>query len=60
MSGTGETYKRADGKYAFRVKAGNHEVVATDGGQGYDHEADAKSTLEKLISGAYNGPITHV
>jgi hypothetical protein len=32
--------------------------VATDGGQGYDDEADAKETLEKLMRGDYNGPIT--
>lgn len=60
MAGSGEVYKRADNKYAFRVRAGNHEVVATDGGQGYDHKVDAKSTLEKLMGGDYNGPITEV
>jgi uncharacterized protein YegP (UPF0339 family) len=60
MAGTGEIYKRADGKYAFRVKAGNHEVVATDGGQGYDQASDAKSTLEKLMAGTFNGPVVQV
>ena len=30
MAGSGEVYKRADGKFAFRVKASNGEVVATD------------------------------
>ncbi len=34
MAGSGEVYQRSDGKYAFRVNAGNHEIVATDGGQG--------------------------
>jgi uncharacterized protein YegP (UPF0339 family) len=58
MAGKGETYKRADGKFAFRVKASNGEAVATDGGQGYNARADAKSTLEKLMRGDYNGPIT--
>jgi uncharacterized protein YegP (UPF0339 family) len=57
MAGHGEVYTRADGKYAFRVKASNGEVVATDGGQGYEHKSDALATLEKLISGEYNGPI---
>lgn len=57
MAGSGEVYKRSDGKYAFRVKASNGEVVATDGGQGYEHKTDAHSTLEKLIRGEYNGPI---
>ncbi|MEA2494801.1 MAG: hypothetical protein QOJ29_2712 [Thermoleophilaceae bacterium] len=58
MAGSGQVYERADGKYAFRVKAANGEIVATDGGQGYDDEADAKETLEKLMRGDYNGPIT--
>jgi len=58
MAGSGEVYQRSDGKYAFRVKAGNHEVVATDGGQGYDNAAAAKSTLQKLMSGDYDGPIS--
>ncbi len=58
MAGSGEVYKRSDGKFAFRVKAGNGEAVATDGGQGYSNKADAKSTLEKLMRGDYNGPIS--
>ncbi|CAB4955191.1 unannotated protein [freshwater metagenome] len=58
MPGSGEVYKRADGKFAFRVKASNGEVVATDGGQGYSNKADARSTLEKLMRGDYNGKIT--
>jgi uncharacterized protein YegP (UPF0339 family) len=60
MAGKGEVYKRADGKYAFRVKAANGEAVATDGGQGYNHKADAKATLEKLMRGDYDGPITEL
>lgn len=58
MAGSGETYQRSDGKYAFRVKARNNEIVATDGGQGYNSRTDAKSTLEKLMRGDYDGPIT--
>jgi uncharacterized protein YegP (UPF0339 family) len=57
MAGSGEVYTRSDGKYAFRVKASNGEVVATDGGQGYEHKHDALHTLEKLIRGEYDGPI---
>jgi uncharacterized protein YegP (UPF0339 family) len=60
MAGSGEIYARSDGKYAFRVKAGNHEIVATDGGQGFDDKADAKDTLEKLMRGDYDGPISEV
>ena len=57
MAGKGELYKRNDGKWAFRVKAGNGEIVATDGGQGYSAKGDAESTLQKLISGSYDGPV---
>ena len=57
MAGKAELYKRADGKWAFRVKASNGETVATDGGQGYSSKASARSTLEKLLKGAYDGPI---
>jgi uncharacterized protein YegP (UPF0339 family) len=57
MAGKGEIYKRNDDKWAFRIKASNGEIVATDGGQGYSAKSDAKSTLEKLMRGDYNGPI---
>jgi uncharacterized protein YegP (UPF0339 family) len=57
MAGSGEIYTRSDGKFAFRVRSGNNQVVATDGSQGYDNKADARSTLEKLMRGDYNGPI---
>lgn len=60
MAGKGEIYKRKDGKWAFRVKASNGEVVATDGGQGYEAKASAQSTLEKLLRGEYDGPVAEV
>ena len=54
----GELYTRADGKFGFRVHASNGQVVATDGGQGYSAKSDARSTLEKLLKGDYDGAIT--
>lgn len=54
MAGTGETYARSDGKFAFRLKAGNGEAVATDGGQGYEARASATSTLRNLMTGKYD------
>ncbi len=60
MAGSGEVYKRSDGKWAFRVKASNGQVVATDGSQGYEAKADARSTLQKLMAGDYDGPISEV
>ena len=55
--GSGEIYQRKDGKWAFRVKAANGRIVATDGSQGYESKTSAKRTLTKLLAGAYNGPI---
>ncbi len=57
MSGSGELYKRKDGQWAFRVKASNGQVVATDGGQGYSKKSAATNALTKLMAGEYNGPI---
>ncbi len=57
MAGKGELYQRTDKKWAFRLKASNGETVATDGGQGYESKASAKSTLEKIMNGDYKGPI---
>lgn len=34
-----ETYERADGKRGWRVRSGD-DIVATDGGQGYNNEED--------------------
>jgi uncharacterized protein YegP (UPF0339 family) len=36
-------YKRSDGKWAWRLEADNGRVIATDGGQGYENEGDARS-----------------
>lgn len=60
MAGSGELYKRKDGNWAFRVKASNGQIVATDGGQGYATRKSAESTLTKLLAGAYDGPINEV
>lgn len=58
MPGKGELFKRKDGSFGFRVYASNGQVVATDGGQGYASRASARSTLEKLLKGAYDGPVS--
>lgn len=57
MAGSGEVYKRKDGKWAFRVKASNGQVVATDGGQGYADKKRALTTVTKLLAGEYNGAV---
>jgi len=58
MAGSGELYKGTDGKWAFRVKASNGKVVATDGGPpGYKSKSGARAVLQKLLDGDYDGPI---
>ncbi len=57
MAGKGQVFKRHDGKFAFRILAANGQIIATDGGQGYDHRTDAKATLQKLMKGDYDGPV---
>lgn len=56
MAGSGEIYQDKAGKFRFRVKASNGQIVAN--GQGYATKASAKSTLTKLLAGQYDGPIT--
>jgi uncharacterized protein YegP (UPF0339 family) len=60
MAGSGELYQRADDKWAFRIKASNGQIVATDGGQGYESKSDTRDTLEKVMGGEYDGPIEEV
>ncbi len=60
MAGSGEFYQRADFRWAFRIKASNGQIVATDGGQGYESKSDARDTLEKVMRGEYDGPIEEV
>ena len=57
MAGKAEVYKRKDGKWAYRVKSSNGQVVATDGGQGYASKKSALNTVTKLIGGEYKGPV---
>ena len=44
-----EVYKREDGKWAWRVRAGNGQIIATDGGQGYDHLSDAHEMALRVL-----------
>jgi uncharacterized protein YegP (UPF0339 family) len=43
----------SDGKWAWRLRADNGEVIATDGGQGYENEADARAMADAIIGGNY-------
>ena len=52
-----EEYQRKDGKWAFRIKSRNGQVVATDGSQGYASKGSCSKTLGKIVGGTYNGPV---
>ena len=44
-----EVYKRTDKKYAWRLRAKNKNIIATDGGQGYENKADAVDMADKIV-----------
>ncbi|GCD19271.1 hypothetical protein CTKZ_08330 [Cellulomonas algicola] len=46
-------YTRADGRWAWRLTADNGQIIATDGGQGYSNEKDARAMADAVIGGAY-------
>jgi len=46
-------YKRKDGRWAWNLTV-NGEVVATDGGQGYENESDAKGMADRIINGEFS------
>ncbi|SKB71419.1 protein of unknown function [Arthrobacter sp. 31Cvi3.1E] len=48
-------YERRDdsGTWGWRLRADNGDIIATDGGQGYENEAEARAMVDKIIGGAY-------
>lgn len=58
MAGSGELFKRSDDTWGFRVKAADGQTVAVDSGSGYPDKSESKATLEKLLGGEYDGPVT--
>jgi len=60
MAGKGEVYRRRDGKWAWRIKAANGQIVAVDGDQGYDSRTGTRHTLQKVMAGDYDGPIDDI
>ena len=55
MAGKFEVYEGKDGKFRFRLKAGNGEVVAT--GQGYSSKAAAKKGVEAVQKAAVDAMV---
>lgn len=46
-------YKRRDGKWAWNLTV-NGQIVATDGSQGYENEADARNMSNRIIDGEFS------
>jgi uncharacterized protein len=58
MAGKFEVYKDRSGKFRFRLKASNGQVVAT--GEAYDTKAAAKKGCESVLRAATGAPIEEV
>lgn len=50
-----EVYTREDRKWAWRLKADNGFIVATDGGQGYEDKDTCKTLGIAVVTGVYKG-----
>lgn len=46
-------YQRSDGRWAWHLTADNNEIIATDGSQGYENEADAKLMADAIVGGQF-------
>jgi uncharacterized protein YegP (UPF0339 family) len=45
--------ERADGTWGWHLKADNGAIIATDGSQGYENEADARRMADSILAGDY-------
>ncbi|WP_138413972.1 DUF1508 domain-containing protein [Sinomonas gamaensis] len=46
-------YQRPDHNWGWRLISDNGHVIATDGGQGYEHESMAEKMGQQVIAGHY-------
>lgn len=58
MAGKFEIYQDRAGKYRFRLKASNGQVVAS--GQGYETKSAAKKGCESVLKAATGAPVVEV
>jgi len=58
MAGKFEVYEDKAGKFRFRVKAGNGEIVAT--GEAYESKAGAKAGCEAVKNAAASASVVEV
>ena len=49
-------YRRTDRRWAWRLRASNGQVIATDGGQGYEDLAECERMAEVVLA-ARLGPL---
>ncbi|GHP18862.1 hypothetical protein RN2511_035980 [Rhodococcus sp. NKCM2511] len=52
MSSKRVLYQRSDDKWAWRLVV-NGNIVATDGGQGYENEEDCRTMADRIIGGEF-------
>lgn len=45
-----EVYRREDGKWAWRAIAPNGNIIATDGGQGYENKQDCLDMVAVVLA----------
>ncbi|AWG64779.1 hypothetical protein DE4585_03390 [Mycobacteroides salmoniphilum] len=55
MAGKFELYTDAKGKFRFRLKAGNGEIIAV--GEAYESKVSAKNGIESIKKNAPDAPI---
>lgn len=48
-----EIYQRTDKRWAWRLRAGNGQIIATDGGQGYERRTDCARVARAVVDGLY-------
>ena len=58
MAGTFELYKDKAGKYRFRLKASNGQVIAT--GEAYESKAAAENGIKSVQTNAAGAPTVEV
>ncbi|MFB2596605.1 DUF1508 domain-containing protein [Herbiconiux sp. P17] len=46
-------FQRVDNKWGWRLEA-NGNIIATDGGQGYENEDDARTMADRVVGGYYS------
>jgi hypothetical protein len=55
MAGKFELYRDKAGKYRFRLKAGNGEIIASS--EAYESKAGAKNGIESVRKNAPDAPV---